>query len=340
MAQDGPIDRRSDLFALGVILYEMLTGERLFVGDSDFSVLERVRNAEVLPPRQLNSSIPEELDRVVVRALAREPEQRYQWASELASDLLAFLGHEGPGQGSDVLGGYIRQSFSEEVLRERERMVRFGAIERPAEVPTTVLRPYQGTRPPAPLPFVDEHTALIVGTVAQTDEWESPDTNPMPSELYPLAADQTGATAITPAASDFAAPPNQGRPPPPQLERVSTKPAEATRIVDSNSAPRPSPPPTRPPAGKQTILVRAQEASRTARIAIALLAVASVIFATMYLRKQSAPKGTLMINVRPSAGLNLEVDGRAVQGVGEGQYLLHGVPVGDHLVVATGPTGA
>ena len=67
-----PIDRRSDVFAVGIILYEMLTGEQLFVGESDFSTLEKVRNAEVPPPRQFNPNIPAGLEKVVLKALARE----------------------------------------------------------------------------------------------------------------------------------------------------------------------------------------------------------------------------------------------------------------------------
>ena len=54
-----PLDGRSDIFAMGVCLYEMLTGERLFVGDSDFSVLEKVRKVEVLPPSHFNRKIPD-----------------------------------------------------------------------------------------------------------------------------------------------------------------------------------------------------------------------------------------------------------------------------------------
>ena len=61
-----PIDRRSDVFAVGVILYEMLTGERLFVGESDFSTLEKVRNADVPMPRQFNPNIPEGLEKVLI----------------------------------------------------------------------------------------------------------------------------------------------------------------------------------------------------------------------------------------------------------------------------------
>src|SRR5256885_1638865 len=86
-----PLDRRSDVFALGVCLYEMLTGERLFIGDSDFSVLEKVRKAEVLPPSTYNRRIPEVLEKIVLKALAKEVEDRYQYASEVGDDLQRFL---------------------------------------------------------------------------------------------------------------------------------------------------------------------------------------------------------------------------------------------------------
>ncbi|HXU04887.1 MAG TPA: serine/threonine-protein kinase, partial [Polyangia bacterium] len=58
-----PLDRRSDIFAIGTILYELLTGERLFIGESDFSTLEKVRNVEIMPPSSYNKKIPQELER-------------------------------------------------------------------------------------------------------------------------------------------------------------------------------------------------------------------------------------------------------------------------------------
>ncbi|HVE82335.1 MAG TPA: protein kinase, partial [Myxococcales bacterium] len=126
-----PIDRRSDIFAVGVILYEMLTGEKLFVGESDFSTLEKVRNAEVTPPRRLNPAVSEDLERVVLKALAREAEDRYQWPSDLQEDLMRFLVSGDVIYSSKQLSGFMREAFAEDVLREAEKMERFASVERP-----------------------------------------------------------------------------------------------------------------------------------------------------------------------------------------------------------------
>jgi len=86
-----PVDARTDVFSLGIILHEMLTTEKLFRGDTEFQLMERVRNAEVLPPSKYNRRVPEELDRVVLKALARDVADRYQSAADLAADLYRFL---------------------------------------------------------------------------------------------------------------------------------------------------------------------------------------------------------------------------------------------------------
>ncbi len=129
-----PIDRRSDIFAVGVILYEMLTGEKLFVGESDFSTLEKVRNAEVPLPRQFNPNIPAGLEKVVLKALAREPEDRYQWASDLQEDLMRFLLAGDAIYSGKHLASFMKEAFAEDMLREAEKMERFAAIEKPDQL--------------------------------------------------------------------------------------------------------------------------------------------------------------------------------------------------------------
>ena len=129
-----PIDRRSDVFAVGVIIYEMLTGEKLFVGESDFSTLEKVRNAEVPLPRQFNPNIPAGLERVVMKALAREAEDRYQWASDLQEDLMRFLLAGDAIYSCKHLSAFMKDAFAEDLLREGEKLERFAEVERPEQI--------------------------------------------------------------------------------------------------------------------------------------------------------------------------------------------------------------
>ncbi|MFT3838531.1 MAG: protein kinase [Myxococcaceae bacterium] len=126
-----PLDRRSDVFAIGVCLYEMLTGERLFVGDSDFSVLEKVRKVEVLPPTTYNRRIPEALEKIVMKSLAKDVDERYQYASELADDLQRFLITNDSIFSRKDLAQYMKSTFAEEYEREKARMAEYVEIVAP-----------------------------------------------------------------------------------------------------------------------------------------------------------------------------------------------------------------
>src|SRR5579862_4215644 len=85
-----PIDGRADLFSLGVILYWMATGEQPFPGETMTAVSYKVVHTEPVPPRKLNPSISENLDRVIMKCLAKSPADRYQTGDELAQDLAAI----------------------------------------------------------------------------------------------------------------------------------------------------------------------------------------------------------------------------------------------------------
>jgi len=144
-----PIDRRSDIFAVGVILYEMLTGEKLFVGESDFSTLEKVRNAEVPPLQEINPQVPAGLEQVIRKALAREVEDRYQWPSDLQEDLMRFLMAGDAIYSGKHLSAFLKEAFAEELRREAERMERFASIERPDQLERSAVGPSpQAPRPP------------------------------------------------------------------------------------------------------------------------------------------------------------------------------------------------
>jgi serine/threonine protein kinase len=87
------VDRRSDIFSLGIVFYEMLTDQKPFLGNSEMSILEMVRECRVVPPSTLNPRIPEKLERVAMKALERDPEVRYQDGAEMHRDLERVL-HE------------------------------------------------------------------------------------------------------------------------------------------------------------------------------------------------------------------------------------------------------
>jgi len=84
-----PVDERCDLFSLGAVLYECLTGRLAFPGESAAAVRSRVVRDDPPPPSRVNPLVPPELDRVTLKALAKRPEQRYQSAEELLTDLRA-----------------------------------------------------------------------------------------------------------------------------------------------------------------------------------------------------------------------------------------------------------
>src|SRR5688572_4680446 len=94
-ARGQPLDHRSDIFNTGIVLYELLVGERCFAGSSDFSTLNLMRNAEVTPPTKINKNIPKELEAIVLKTLSREPKDRFQDAMQLESALGKFAKNAG-----------------------------------------------------------------------------------------------------------------------------------------------------------------------------------------------------------------------------------------------------
>ena len=121
--QAHPIDHRSDVFAAGTVLWECLTNHRLFKGENEIVTMQMVRKAEVRPPSELNNQIPATLDPIVLRALARDPEDRYQSAGEFLDDLENFMIRADMTSASSELSGWLRSTFSKDykkLLEKRE----------------------------------------------------------------------------------------------------------------------------------------------------------------------------------------------------------------------------
>lgn len=86
------VDGRSDVFSLGVVLYEMLTGCTPFTGDNLSTILYNIMNYEPAPPSSVNQDVPHAFDHIVMRALSKRPVDRYQTARDMATDLRALRG--------------------------------------------------------------------------------------------------------------------------------------------------------------------------------------------------------------------------------------------------------
>jgi eukaryotic-like serine/threonine-protein kinase len=152
-----PLDRRSDVFSVGVVLFEMLTGTRLFQADTDFATLEKVRAVEVPRPTSLNPDINKPLENIMYKALAREPEQRYQSAIELHDELQAFMFAQGLFYARKDLAGWMRVQYAREIELEKEKdkaqAIAQQREEAEAALPrkrTTMMMPSGGGPPPPP----------------------------------------------------------------------------------------------------------------------------------------------------------------------------------------------
>ncbi len=116
---DKPVDRRVDVWALGVCLWEALTGRRLFKGADLNATVKKIEKGPIPAPSKLSAGVPEALDAVVLKALAREPEERYQTARDLASALRGVLVEMGGVDSSHATAAWLAKHCKPEIERQR-----------------------------------------------------------------------------------------------------------------------------------------------------------------------------------------------------------------------------
>ncbi len=142
------VDARSDIFSLGTLLFEMLTGERLFAGDSEISVLEAVREGKVKSTREIDPSISEEIDAIALRALAHDPADRFQSAGEMEQRLGAVLYEQKPAPSHTDLAAYVRRLEAAPIPEPLEEVA--------VMPPPTESSPALVIAAPPPLPVMPE----------------------------------------------------------------------------------------------------------------------------------------------------------------------------------------
>jgi serine/threonine-protein kinase len=123
-----PVDCRSDIFSLGAVLYEWLTGFKLFTGDSEVAILKSIIDSKIYAPSYFKSDIPEQVEQILMRALEKDREKRYANAWEMQYDIDQFLSQYEFTPSNIHLSNFLKQLFLDEMEEERGRLARMGEL--------------------------------------------------------------------------------------------------------------------------------------------------------------------------------------------------------------------
>lgn len=113
---------RTDVFSLGIVFFEMLTGRRLFLGDSDFETLEMIKKASAPPPSSINPAIPKAIDALCLKALEKDPAKRYASAAEFQIELTKYFYQAYSDFTYSNLSLFMKRLFRDEIEQEKLRL--------------------------------------------------------------------------------------------------------------------------------------------------------------------------------------------------------------------------
>jgi hypothetical protein len=181
------VDRRSDVYALGIVLYELTLARRAFTGLNAFEIMNKVMSAEFTHPRAIDPEYPEALAAIVVRAMALLPDDRYATAAELAAALEAFARERGLHPGPAALAAFMERLFGrpEEpaIAFAPERAEPVEAVEGVAVAPASTRGRIAAAAFAAAIVAGGLGWWLGAGRAAATDRTAVPQTDVVPSEV-------------------------------------------------------------------------------------------------------------------------------------------------------------
>jgi serine/threonine protein kinase len=232
------VDHRTDIFATGIILWEMLTSRRLFMGETDLATVRQVQAGHVPAAKEFNPEVPRSLDQVLAQALARDPASRYQSAREFGRDLNRILFELGRPVSSFDIAGFVSDVLNE---KSRQRSIRpkqqtlIGSLIQDAIMSFTSLKNTSNNKALSPLSSPDEESGvgaipLSLGSFEGGGSWDdrSRTTQKEPSHV--------GLTPANYAAGDLA-----------RLEDVDDNAPPGHVDLSALLSSRPAPPTSTPP---------------------------------------------------------------------------------------------
>lgn len=123
-----PIDSRSDIYALGIVFWELLTGQKMHEGKNDLETLKKIRTTEIRSPREIDPQIPVEIEQIVLRALEKDPNQRYQKASDFRFDVNQLLNAKFPEFRPSDFADFVSGMYSELIKSRIEKLSYFAKV--------------------------------------------------------------------------------------------------------------------------------------------------------------------------------------------------------------------
>lgn len=123
------LDARYDMFAVGITLWEMLCSRKLFKAANDLAVLKKIQECKVPPPSKINPNVPKELDEIVLQALRKDRNKRFENMDQFNRALIKFLYANYPDFNSSDLSYFAKELFKDEIKKDREKLFEFGKID-------------------------------------------------------------------------------------------------------------------------------------------------------------------------------------------------------------------
>jgi serine/threonine-protein kinase len=118
------LDARSDIFSFGSVIYEWVTGYKLFTGENEMAILKSIIDGKIYPPSYFKEDVPEAVERILMKALDKDKTKRYQSAWEMQFDIDTYLASSEFTPSNIHLSNFLKQIFGDEIEREKELLVK------------------------------------------------------------------------------------------------------------------------------------------------------------------------------------------------------------------------
>ena len=138
-AEGLPVDFRTDIFSLGICLWELLANDRLFVANNEINTLRKIRECNIPSLRKINPNIPPELEKICNKSLAKDRNLRYQSAAAFHRDLNRFLNRHDPDFSPHDFSVFIKTLFANEILETRKKVVQYAQYQPDEELTESPL---------------------------------------------------------------------------------------------------------------------------------------------------------------------------------------------------------